>query len=46
MKLFPIPIDSEGSTGKWGLGREMKLKVYGFSTFISKVGWFNGVGLR
>ena len=36
-KLFPSCIDLEGS-GKWGLG--------GNEGFISKVGWFNGVGLR
>ena len=33
-----VPIDSEGS-GKWGLGGDE-------GTFVSKVGWFHGVGLR
>ena len=39
-----VPIDLEGS-GKWGLGGNEGVAP-SFYTFISKVGWFNGVGLR
>ena len=39
-----VPIDLEGS-GVWGLGGNEGGNEGG-CTFISKVGWFNGVGLR